>query len=179
MRLSVHEQTNHALQDFLSWYFAMSFVDPFISVEVPVEAGVDEVWRAWTTETGVESFFAPRCNIKLRVGGAYEMLFDLEAAPGLQGGEGMIITAMQPEKMLSFTWNAPPHLPDVRGQMTHVVVRFLPIGANQTLVRLTHTGWGEGGQWEEAFNYFQRAWSAVVLPRLQARFVNGPVDWER
>ena len=157
----------------------MSFQDPFISVEVPVEAGVVEVWRAWTTEAGVKSFFAPCCNIDLRVGGAYEMLFDLEANPGLQGGEGMIITAMQAEKMLSFTWNAPPHLPDVRGQMTHVVVRFMPTGVNQTTVRLIHTGWGEGGQWDEAFNYFQRAWSGVVLPRLQARFVNGPIDWER
>jgi uncharacterized protein YndB with AHSA1/START domain len=36
------------------------------------------------------------------------MLFNQAAKPGEQGGEGMIIMSIQPEKMLSFTWNAPP-----------------------------------------------------------------------
>lgn len=157
----------------------MEFSDPCIVVEALVDASRKEVWNAWTTEDGAQSFFAPGCRIDLRVGGAYEMLFDLAAKPGEQGGEGMIITAIQPERMLSFTWNAPPHLAQVRDQMTHVVVRFQQQGADQTLVRLTHTGWGEGGQWDEALDYFRRAWAEIVMPRLQTRFTSGPIDWSR
>lgn len=41
----------------------------------------------------------------------------------------------------------------------------------------TQGGWGESGQWDEAFAYFQHAWGAVVLPRLRLRFAVGPVDW--
>jgi uncharacterized protein YndB with AHSA1/START domain len=89
-----------------------------ITVQIQVPAPVPEVWKAWTTEEGAQSFFAPRCRIDLRPGGAYEMLFDLEAEPGKQGGEGMVVMAVQPERMLAFTWNAPPHLSSVRDQRT-------------------------------------------------------------
>jgi uncharacterized protein YndB with AHSA1/START domain len=148
-----------------------------ITGEIVVPAPLAKVWHAWTTKEGAESFFAPRCHIDLKPGGAYEMLFDLEAEPGKQGGEGMVVMAVQPERMLAFTWNAPPHLPGVRGQMTHVVIRFFEAGAGHTRVTLRHDGWGEGGEWDAAFQYFSRAWANVVLPRLKYRFERGPVDW--
>ena len=148
-----------------------------ITSEIHVPAPVAEVWQAWTTKEGVESFFAPQCTIDLKPGGAYEMLFDLEAEPGKQGGEGMVIMAIQPERMLAFTWTAPPHLPSVRGQMTHVVIRLFVIDAGQTRVTLRHDGWGEGEEWDAAFRYFSRAWAGVVLPRLKRRFESGPIDW--
>jgi uncharacterized protein YndB with AHSA1/START domain len=135
------------------------------------------VWLAWTTEAGVRTFFAPQCRIDLRPGGAYEMFFDSEAEPGQRGGEGMIVLAVQPERMLSFTWNAPPHLPHVRGEMTHVVVRMVEAESGGTIVTLRHDGWGTGGEWDAAHEYFQRAWIEVVLPRLQYSFEVGPVDW--
>ena len=62
-----------------------------IRLEQNVNANIQDVWNAWTTEEGVKSFYAPACNIDLKVGGAYEMLFDLKAEPGLQGGEGLTI----------------------------------------------------------------------------------------
>ncbi len=145
--------------------------------EVVVPAPVTEVWRAWTTVEGAESFFAPRCNVELRPGGAYEMLFDLEAEPGSQGGEGMVIMAFQPERMLAFTWNAPPSMPDVRRQMTHVVVRFSEAETGATRVTVCHDGWGEGDEWDAVFHYFSRAWNDIVLPRLVHRFERGPIDW--
>lgn len=152
--------------------------DRTISCEAEVPASLDAVWEAWTTEEGARTFFAPRCRIDLRPRGSYEMLFDLTEKPGRQGGEGMIVLALQPRRMLAFTWNAPPHLSEVRGHMTHVVVRMTEIEPGKTRVRLTHDGWGEGGEWEEAHAYFSRAWAKVVLPRLVHRFRKGPIDWE-
>ena len=148
-----------------------------IEAEMLVPAPAHDVWLAWTTEPGAQTFFAPQCNIDLRVGRAYEMLFDLQAEPGSRGGEGMILLALQPEEMLSFTWNAPPHLVTVRGQMTHVTVRIESIAENQTHVCLRHDGWGRGGEWDLAFEYFSRAWPQMVLPRLRYRFEHAPVNW--
>ena len=148
-----------------------------IICEVTVAASLSAVWEAWTTVDGAASFFAPRCNIDLRPGGAYEMFFDLEAEPGKQGGEGMILLALQPKRMLAFTWNAPPRLPNVRGQMTHVVVRMAETPSGRTRVSLRHDGWGDGNEWDDAFEYFSRAWGEVVLPRLKLRFETGPVEW--
>jgi uncharacterized protein YndB with AHSA1/START domain len=149
-----------------------------ITCEVTVPAPLSEVWQAWTTEEGARTFFAPACKINPKPGGAYEMLFNLDAPIGEQGGEGMIILAFQAERMLSFTWNAPPDLPSVRGQMTHVIILLDEIDSKNTLVTLKHDGWGQGGEWDLAFEYFTKAWGDVVLPRLKYRFENGPIDWK-
>jgi uncharacterized protein YndB with AHSA1/START domain len=152
-------------------------IEKVIVCQVDVPAPLADVWRAWTTEEGAQSFFAPKCRIDLKAGGAYEMLFDLGAAQGDQGGEGMVLLAIQPMRMLAFTWNAPPHLPEVRGQMTHVVVRLSEIESGETRVVLHHDGWGDGGEWDDAYQYFSRVWPNVVLRRLRHRFQNGPIDW--
>jgi uncharacterized protein YndB with AHSA1/START domain len=148
-----------------------------ITCEIEVPAPLLAVWRAWTTQAGAETFFAPRCTIDLKPGGAYEMLFDLGAERGKQGAEGMVVMAVQPQRMLAFTWNAPPHLPSVRGQLTHVVIRLFETDAGHTRVTVRHDGWGEGSEWDAAFQYFSRAWADIVLPRLKHRFERGPVDW--
>ncbi len=149
-----------------------------IIAEEIIPADLDKVWEAWTTEEGTKTFFAPKCNIGLFPGGPYEMFFNLEAEPGSQGGEGMRVMAIQPKTMLAFTWNAPPHLPAVRGQMTHVIVRFQKLDECQTSVTLRHDGWGKSAEWDAAYDYFTQAWKVVVLPRLKYRFKVGPVNWE-
>jgi uncharacterized protein YndB with AHSA1/START domain len=154
-----------------------SSVERVIRGQVIVPAPLPEVWQAWATVEGAKSFFAPRCRIELRPGGAYEILFVPDAEPGSRGGEGNVVLAVQPERMLSFTWNAPPSLPQVRDQRTHVVIRFSEAKGGVTRVTLRHDGWGDGGEWDQAFQYFTRAWNDVVLPRLVHRFEHGPIDW--
>ena len=57
-----------------------------------------------------------------------------------------------------------------------MIVRLEPAGEAETHVRLTHIGWGDGGQWDQTHAYFDRAWGNV-LANLQKRFAEGPVDW--
>jgi uncharacterized protein YndB with AHSA1/START domain len=143
---------------------------------VTVKASADEVWQAWTTREGIRSFFAPDARIEARPGGPFEVYMNPYARPGLKGGDDMVVLAVQEKKMLSFTWNAPPHLAEARQQRTSVTVRLAPAADGATEVRLTHTGWGDGGQWDQAYAYFDKAW-AGVLANLEKRFSTGPVDW--
>jgi uncharacterized protein YndB with AHSA1/START domain len=152
-------------------------VNRVIRDEILVDASRDEVWAAWTTEGGITSFFAPACKVEITVDGAYEILFDPAAEPGRRGAEGCRVLAFQPKKMLAFTWNAPLNMPEVRKQWTHVVVRFEQVEAGKTRVLLWHDGWGQGPEWDEAFEYFVKAWN-VVLFRLKYSFSTGPVDWD-
>jgi uncharacterized protein YndB with AHSA1/START domain len=147
-----------------------------LNKEVVVQATVDQVWEAWTTKEGIVSFFAPSAEVDARVGGAFHIHMDPGAAPGNKGADDMRFMALQPKKMISFDWNAPPHLPLARAQRTFVIVRMEPVDAQQTRVTLHHTGWGEGGEWDKAYAYFDRAWGGV-LGNLQKRFVSGPYDW--
>ena len=59
-----------------------------IHLEKVVKAGVDDVWKAWTTQQGIATFFAPASLIETRVDGAYEMYFAPDSPAGQRGGEG-------------------------------------------------------------------------------------------
>jgi uncharacterized protein YndB with AHSA1/START domain len=146
---------------------------------ITVKASVDDVWKAWTTREGIRSFFAPDAEIDARVGGPFQIYMDPGAPAGMKGADDMVFLALQPKKMLSFTWNAPPSLPEARKQRTVVIVRLAPKGDLLTEVSLHHTGWGEpaaDNEWGKAYDYFAKAWPGV-LKNLKKRFDSGPVDW--
>ncbi len=147
-----------------------------LAKEVVVAAPLETVWDTWTTKAGIESFFAPEAVVDARPGGAFHIHIDPLAKPGSKGADDMRFLALQKPKMLSFDWNAPPHLPEARAQRSFVVVRLHDVDGKSTRVSLHHTGWGDGGQWDAAYTYFDRAWPAV-LGNLKKRFDTGPVDW--
>lgn len=147
-----------------------------INKEIVVDATVEQAWQAWTTREGIVSFFAPDANVEARAGGPFQVYMDPLGQPGMKGADEMRYMAVQPMRMLSFDWNAPPSLPEVRKQRTFVVIRFEPVGEKQARLSLTHVGWGEGGEWDKAYAYFDRAWGNV-LANLKKRFESGPVDW--
>lgn len=159
-----------------TWSLAASAAERALDKTVVVAASLDQVWDAWTTRDGIVSFFAPDARVEARVGGPFEIYFDPGAPTGSKGADGMRFMALQPRRMLSFDWNAPPHLPEARAQRTFVVLRFEPLAERSTRVTLHHIGWGDGGQWDQAYTYFDRAWGAV-LGNLQKRFETGPQDW--
>lgn len=147
-----------------------------IDKHIDVPAAAARVWEAWTTREGILSFLAPDARVEARVGGPFEIYFDPFAPAGHRGADDMRFMALQPPVMLSFDWNAPPDLAEARDQRTFVMVRLAAVSAELTHVHLHHTGWGDGGQWDEAFAYFDRAWG-FVLHSLRDRFEHGPVDW--
>ena len=148
-----------------------------INEKITVKANVDDVWKAWTTTEGIKSFFAPDGKVELRIDGPFETYMNPFARIRMKGADFMRILAFQEKKMLSFTWNAPPHLPEARKQRTVVIVRLISRGDAITDVTLHHVGWGDGGEWDKAHDYFAKAWPNV-LKNLQKRFDSGPVDWK-
>ena len=144
--------------------------------EVIVPAPIAAVWQDWTTKAGIESFFAPEAEIDARVGGAFHIHIDPYGEPGMKGADDMRFMALQPPTMLSFDWNAPPSLPEARQQRTFVVVRLAEVDVRSTRVTLHHVGWGDGGEWDKTYAYFDRAWGNV-LANLKKRHESGPRDW--
>jgi uncharacterized protein YndB with AHSA1/START domain len=160
----------------LAWWIPAGAAERAIDKEIVVPAPLDKVWESWTTREGIRGFFAPDAVVEPRVGGAFHIHIDPLAKPGARGADDMRFMALQPMKMLSFDWNAPPHLPEARAQRTFVVLRFEPVDDRNTRVRLHHSGWGDGGQWDQAYTYFDRAWGNV-LANLKKRHESGPRDW--
>jgi uncharacterized protein YndB with AHSA1/START domain len=148
-----------------------------IRVSVTVAATPEQVWPLWTTDEGVRSFFAPGSHIDLVVDGAYEIFFDPSAPPGKRGADGMRLLAVEPNRRLAFTWNAPEMLAYARAQRTVVIVDFTPVGSDSTRVTLRHIGWGAGPEWDRAIRYFEPAWNGFVMASFKRRMEQGPINW--
>jgi uncharacterized protein YndB with AHSA1/START domain len=148
----------------------------WVRVEVTVKGPVAEVWRVWTTSAGAEEFFAEKANIRLAIGGPYEIQFDPQNEQS--GTKGLKILSYAPEEMISFEWNAPTEYPEVRNGGTWVVVQMRPEGADRTRVTVTHYGWKDGAEWDRAYAHFVRGWGDLIK-RLERRFTDGPIDWNK
>ena len=163
-----------ALFAFLS--FSAHADERAIVKEVVVKATPGEVWQAWTTVEGITSFFAPGARLEPRSMGLFEIHMNPYAPDGLKGADDMRYLALQEPRFLSFTWNAPPHLAEARKQRSVVTVRIIPVDATTTKVVLNHSAFGEGGEWDKTYDYFNNAWGRV-LANLKKRFDEGPIDW--
>ncbi|WP_105615729.1 SRPBCC family protein [Vallitalea okinawensis] len=141
-------------------------------INVPVSG----VWKQLTTEEGIKSFFAPHFKVDFEVGGRFEILFDTAQEAGKQGSEGMTILALEKEKLLSFTWSAPPEIPTIRLQRT-MASFYLFEESGKTRIVFRNIGFGQGEDWRKARNYFIRAWGEIVLPRLKYSLEVEAINW--
>lgn len=145
-----------------------------IRYDFTVAAPPAAVWRAVSTAEGLRSFFAPGAEIELRAFGKFSIQFD-PSKPGTTAEENVVL-AVEPERLLSTTWNAPPAYPSVRAQRTLLQFRLTPAGEARTRVTIVQSGFGTGKEWDDTYNYFTGAWTWVAAA-LQHRFEHGPVDW--
>ena len=136
-------------------------VRPF-TCEATITAPVDRVFAAWTDAESFRSAYDPdrdelAANIDLAIGGRYEWLWD-----GRTGSNGCQVLSYVPDRMLSFTWNAPPDQEASRLKHTWVVVLFEAVDERTTRVELTHLGFGAAAHWTVTRDYFAKAWPFVL-----------------
>lgn len=139
---------------------------PSISCQTVVRAPRAAVFRAWTDAAALTDLFDPpfAAELQLAVGGRYEWRFD-----GVIGSNDCQVLSYLPDRMLSFSWNAPLEQPESRAWRTWVVVEFDDAGGDdRTRIRLTHLGFGVEAHWEQTKAYFAEAW-----PRVLAAFAAG------
>lgn len=134
-----------------------------IQKTIVVDEIVEKVYERWTTPEGLKTFFGVENSVELKPLGKFEIYFLMDAPEGSRGSEGCKILSFVPNEMLSFTWNAPPHL-EARhsGMYTYVVVNFKEIEKGKTEVLVRHLGWPEDERFPPVFDYFDKAWAFVL-----------------
>ena len=140
-------------------------------IEITVPAALPEVWKAFTTSAGLDTWLAPDTTVELRPGGDWLVHF-----PGGSTGGGTIVSFI-PQQELVISALAPDRFPTVRATRTHAVFHFEARGSS-TVVRLTQTGWQSGAEWDKAYEYLT-AGNAQLLAALHHRFMSGPIDWSK
>jgi uncharacterized protein YndB with AHSA1/START domain len=143
---------------------------PDITVTKIINAPVADVWKAWTTAEGIESFWAPKAaKVEATPGGAFELWFGVKNPEGSRGSEGCLVHSVKPMEQFVFEWNAPPENPSIRKLRTLVYLDFKSLPDNRTEVTLRNFGYGTGEDWAKNKAYFEKAWPAV-MGALEKRF---------
>jgi len=132
--------------------------DRILRTEAVVPAPVGEVWKAFTTKEGVQSWMVPVAEVVLRLGGTLKTNYNPQAKIGDPGTIVHHILSYEPERMLATRFTAPEGAPPAAqvAQATWVVYRFEPLSAQTTRVTVTMVGWGTGAAWDESYDFFKR-----------------------
>lgn len=132
-----------------------------LTLSARVATDVHTAWNAWASARGLTRWWnVPHARIDLRVNGAYELRFVAPGVEGPRGTEGCRILSYVPDRMLSFTWNNPAHLPGGRNQ-TWVVLTFTEV-ADGTEVEIVHNGFEISAEGDAVREYFRQAWRRVL-----------------
>lgn len=132
-------------------------------VDIDVLSSNELVWAAWTIADRVKLWFAPDANVEAKLGGAFELFF----IPGnheQMNTKGCKITELVPMERLSFTWKGPDDFAGImNNENSLTVVTVTLMNENkQTKVTIEHAGWGEGEEWEKAYQWHVMAWNQVA-----------------
>ena len=134
--------------------------------ELDLPVSRDRMWDLFTTAAGLSSWLCLRARVEPRVGGAYELFWNPdETRPESDSTLGCRILSIDRPRLLAFTWRGADAVADVMNAEgvipTEVVVELLPRPTG-TRLRMTHSGWGDGDDWEKARAWFDRAWRGAL-----------------
>lgn len=129
----------------------MSVSDPArvgrtIEKELFIAAAPERVYRAFTDPVELERWFVTRAEIDPRPGGVFNLWWQENHVPGE-------VVALDPPRRFVFTWDDGP-----KYGITTCSVEFIP-EADGTLLRLVHTGFGDGENWDELYDGVNGGWT--------------------
>ncbi|HEX9795904.1 MAG TPA: SRPBCC domain-containing protein [Anaerolineales bacterium] len=144
-------------------------MEPVILQTIEVHCSPQTAFDHFTQQDLLETFFCVEAEVEAVVGGKYELAWDPPNKPD-SATIGCRITALAEPSLLAFDWKGPPQFEatmNVAEPLTHVVVSFYPLAGDRTRVLIVHSGWRPGEEWQQARDYFDRAWQ-IVLEALES-----------
>jgi len=142
-------------------------MDKIIYHSISLRCNPQKAFETFTINKHLEKWLTQVANIEPKVGGKYELFWNPKDKEN-DSTIGCKILALQPNKFLSFEWKGPKqfrHFMNEARPLTNVVVFFIPHPEGAE-VHLLHTGWRDTTEWEEARQWFDKAW-ATALTELQ------------
>ncbi len=145
--------------------------DGRLTHEGVVAAPVGEVWAAFTTEKGQESWMVAHSEVELKIGGRMRTHYDPKGVLGDSKTIENEIISYDPERMLSIRVSKTPEgfpFPNAIKSMW-TVVYFEATGPQTTRVRIVSLGFGDDEESKKMRAFFDRG-NAYTLRKLQERF---------
>lgn len=131
-----------------------------IEMSVTIEASPQDVWKAVAEAEGIKGWFAPEAKVTPGVGGQVYLSW----GGGFSGGSRIDI--WEPNRHLR-TIEPVPEAPEKKeGYVARapLTVDYLieGKGGTTTTLRLVHSGFGAGADWDDEFTSTKRGWSVFL-----------------
>jgi len=142
-----------------------------IVTEGVVNAPIDEVWKAWTTREGMESWMVGKTDFELTVGTIWHTSYDKKSSLDDESTIHQQLLAYDPLRMLAIRTVKPPKgfpFPNAIGN-TWTVVYFEPLGPAQTRVTAKMLGYTGSEESQKMRAFFERG-NRATLDSLIKRF---------
>ena len=136
-----------------------------------VNAPLDQVWAAFTTREGLESWMVAHAEIELKVGGRMKTCYDPKGTVDDAKAIENTILSYEPMRMLSFKVTKAPQGFPFPSAITNMwtVVYFEAQGEKATRVREVSLGFSSDDESKRMREFFNRG-NAITLEGLQKRF---------
>lgn len=145
--------------------------DSRLVVEGVVEAPVADVWRAFTTKEGLQSWMVPHAEIDLKVGGKMLTHYQPDGKIGDPNTIENTILSFDPERMFSIRATKPPERFPFKEAIKEMwsVIYFESVGPRQTRVRVVSMGFRETDESKKMREHFA-AGNDWTVKKLQQKF---------
>ncbi len=135
-----------------------------------VDGALDDVWAAFTTKEGIESWMVPIAEVDLRIGGTIKTNYNKAAGIGGPGTIVHHILSLEPKRMISSRFDAPENAKAVKiAEKAWGITYFDSLAPKKTRVTVVACGYGEGPEWDTARAFFEKG-NAYTLDKLKERF---------
>ena len=145
-------------------------VEPVITEGI-VNAPIEEVWKAFTTKQGIESWMVAKTEFELRVGATWRTSYSKDSNLNDDASIHHTILAYDPGRMLAFrTIKAPRTFPFPNAiSKTWTVVYFEPAGTGHTKV-VTHMLGFEDNEESQKMRAFFETGNKTTMDSLVKKF---------
>src|SRR5215471_18447941 len=131
-------------------------VEPVV-IEGIVNAPIEEVWKAFTTKEGIESWMVTKTEFELRIGATWRTSYSKESNLNDDASIHHMILAYDPGRMLAFRTIKPPRnfpFPNAISK-TWNVVYFEPAGTGRTKVTTHMLGYEDNEESQKMRAFFE------------------------
>jgi uncharacterized protein YndB with AHSA1/START domain len=137
-------------------------IENIIMIKEELNCDVSTAFRMFTENNLLESWLTEKAYVEPKNRGKYELFWD-PSNPKDNSTIGCKVTGVEPNKFISFDWKGPVQFKsfmNTADPLTHVIVFFSTNDStkNNTIMHFFHTGWRKIQEWQEARNFFEKAW---------------------
>lgn len=128
-----------------------------IIVEQHLGLETAEAFSFWSKPERLSEWLCAEARLGLESGGAFELRFGPQESEHNSTLGCQVVTVEGPHA-IAFQWRGPAHLPQMATPGSTMVFVTFVSSKKGTLVRLVHTGFGVGKEWQEARHWQKMAW---------------------